>query len=268
MTNITAEGVGVETEALLEFGEAVDVDEGTLGQQQLKNAGDAENIEDSDQLLLSDDDNESLDEEVLLNEEVQNFIDGFQTPNLIETKIDASIVGMGDLETMLAGQNLASSVVAEDFFDVRDSLAVFAIGNVTPERRSNSASTTYGPVLSIAMRTARARSLTTLGIGFDINTVMSFPAVGDTTHGLANRASRVVTPSPGKTLRATPVWEGPTHPIALAVGRLVGTLGRICAGRRSATLLAHKVARTLDATEGTSMWWVLAFLLILLVSDL
>lgn len=64
------------------------------------------------------------------------------------------------------------------------------------------------------------------------------------------------------------MWEAPTHPIALAVRWLADTVGRVLARRWSVALLAGKIARVADATEGTSVARVATLLLALLVLDL
>ena len=85
------------------------------------------------------------------------------TSKLANTRLDATIVGTGDLETGFAGEmNLASSVIASSFVGIRDSLAVLSVVNVIPERRSNGATTTYGPTLNIPLHTARRKLPTTL----------------------------------------------------------------------------------------------------------
>lgn len=149
-------------------------------------------------------------------------------------------MGTGDLGTGFAGENLASSVIATNFFGIRDSLAVLSVDNVIPEGRSSGATTTYGPALNIPLHTARKKTLTALDIVLGVNTIMSFSAIGDTTHCLANGASRVVTPLLGKTLRATSVREGPTRALTLAVGRFTNTVGRVCPGGRSVAVIASK----------------------------
>ena len=71
-----------------------------------------------------------------------------------ETRINATIVGSGDLETILAGENLANSVIANGIIDVGDVLAVLATGGAT-ERRSDSTTATYNQTLSITVRVVR-----------------------------------------------------------------------------------------------------------------
>ena len=91
---------------------------------------------------------------------------------------------------------------------------------------------------------------------------------GDTTDSLFSRTSRVIAPPPGGTLRATSVWEGPTHPIALAVGGLADAVGRVFCRESGVTTVARKVARTLGIAEGTGVLRVVTLLRTLLVSDL
>ena len=68
----------------------------------------------------------------------------FYTSNLasaLETGLDAFIMGTGNLVTILAGENLARPI-ALNFVNVRDRLAVLAVGDVISKRRSNHATTT------------------------------------------------------------------------------------------------------------------------------
>ena len=116
--------------------------------------------------------------------------------------------------------------------------------------------------------TAREKSLTALNIGFDINTVVTISTVGNTTHGLAGIASRIIALCALDTLRTTSVWEVPTHPIVLAVGFVTDTLGRVSTGRSSIAFLAGKVAGRLDAAEGDRVGRVVTFLLAILALDL
>jgi len=169
--------------------------------------------------------------------------------DVLRARFKATIAGSSDLKAGLAGENLASPVIAEDFINVWNALAVLAIGDVTPERRSNGATTTA------------------LGVTFNINTVMTASTVGDTTDSLSGSASRVIALPPGETLRATPVREVPTHPITLAVWWPADTIGGICRRGRRVTIPARKVARALDTTEGTCVLRVVAFLLVFLVLD-
>jgi hypothetical protein len=96
------------------------------------------------------------------NEQGQNLIDDLHTStlaNTVETRVNATIAGRGNPETRLAGEDLASSVIAEDRIDVRDILAVLAVGDVTPERRSNGATTTCNLILSTTFTTLEQKCL-------------------------------------------------------------------------------------------------------------
>jgi len=166
----------------------------------------------------------------------------------VEARLNAAIVGTGNVVTVLAGENLARSI-AGDLLNVRDSLAVLAVGDVIAERRSNSATTTA------------------LDIGFDINAIVAFSTIGHTADGLTSSATRMVTLLLGEALRTTSVWEVTAHPVALAIGWLADTVGRVCAGRRCVAMITVKVAGTADATEGASMIRVVTLLFALLIVD-
>jgi hypothetical protein len=207
------------------------------------------------------------------NEEVKNLIDNFHTPrlpNAIGTRFNADIACVGDLEASLAGENLASSLTANYVFDVRDSLAVLAVGNVVPGSLEgcNGATATYSIAFSIVMRVSRTESLTTLDIGVGINTVNTFSTVGDATESLASGANREVAPALGNTLRTTPAREEPAHTITLAAGRLADTLARVYTRGGSVTVPAREVAGVLGAAAGNSVGRVSTLLLILLALDL
>jgi len=110
--------------------------------------------------------------------------------------------------------------------------------------------------------------LTALDIDFDINTVVAFSTVRNTADSLSSRATRMVTLLLGEALRATSAREVTTYTIALAVGWLADTVGRVCTGRRSVAMLAGKVTRAADATERAGVVRVVTLLLALLISDL
>jgi len=143
----------------------MDIEEGILGQQQSEGAVKIENAESSD-LRLSGRDIESINEKPLRDDEVEERVDvgGVAAVDrsasglaAAETGFNATIIGSMDIEAVLAGENLASSVIADDVIDVGDGLAVLATGGAT-ERRSNSATTTYGPTLSITLRAAEKKN--------------------------------------------------------------------------------------------------------------
>lgn len=269
----TAVDGDIETETCLEFSEGKGFDKGFLDQQHLESVIDVENLDSDNQLLPSGDDVESPNEKLLLDNESEERVDviDLYTSNLansVETKLNAAIMGTGNLVTVLAGENLARAI-AEDLFNVRDSLAVLAIGDIISERRSNSAATTYRHIVSIIIRTLRAQILTAFEVAFDINTVVTFSAVGNTAYRLAGRATRIIMPlGLGKTLRATSMREVPAHPIALAVGWLADAVSRVLAGRSSVAVVASKVTRTANATERTGVGRVATLLLAVLVVDL
>ena len=105
----------------------------------------------NDQILLDDKTEERVD---VVNLSTSNIANAF------ETRLNAAIMGTGNLVTIFAGENLARSFIADDLFDVVDSLAVLAVGDVISERRSNGATTTYRHVLSI-IHNAHAQSKNT-----------------------------------------------------------------------------------------------------------
>jgi len=168
--------------------------------------------------------------------------------NAVGRSFDATIAGLGDIETVLARTNHATATITAGFLDVRESLAIRAIGDVIPEGRSNSAATT------------------TLWIVEGVNAVEARP-LGDTTHGLASSASRPVILSLGGALRTTSVREGPADTITLGGGPLANTLGRVCTWGRSVTVPARETARTLDAAEGCGVRGIVTLLLMLLALD-
>jgi len=242
----------VETETCLDLDEARDFDKGFLVQQNLQSAVNVENLDRDSQFLLSGAEIESLDEKIVPDNKTEKRVDVVDKStssfaNTLETRLNATILGTGNLVAMLAGENLARPIAA-DPFDVGDSPAVLAVGDVISERRSNSA------------------TATALDIDFDINTVVAF-TFGDTANSLASRAGWLVTPLLGEALRATSVWEAPTYSIALGMGWVADTVGRVLARRRGIASLASKAARVADATEGTSIAWIATLLLALLVLD-
>jgi len=183
------------------------------------------------------------------------------------TRLNALIVGRGDLETVLAGENLANPILAGDVVDVGYILATLAAG-VTSERRSDSTTTTH------------------IGAASDINTLITASVVGDTTEGLSSRASRVVAFALGRVLRlvgrvlclwrvlrlggvlgVTSLCERATHPVTLNVGWAAYAIGGSRRRRRRETIPARKVAREIDAAGGAGVGRVAARLLIRLALD-
>jgi len=170
------------------------------------------------------------------------------------TRLDTLIVGRGDLETVLAGENLANSVLAGDIVDVGDISAALAAG-ATSERRSDSATTTH------------------IGATGDINTLITASIVGDTTEGLSGGAGRVITLALGRVLRivgsalclvgrvlrlggvlgATSLLGRPAHPVTLNVGRATYAIGGVRRRRRRVTIPARKAAREIGAAGGTGV---------------
>ena len=127
----------------------MDIDEGVLGQQQPESTVKIERTESGD-LRLSGRDIEPVNEKPLRGDEVEESVDvagvaamDGSTSGLAaaETRINTTIVGSRDLESILAGEDLASSVIADDIINVGDVLAVLATSGAT-ERRSNSTTTT------------------------------------------------------------------------------------------------------------------------------
>ena len=228
-------------------------------QESLKDVVVVEDLNSGKKPPLGSGDVEFGNQKLRANEKGKYFIDDLHASNIVGSRCDATITGSGGSETRLAGDNLASPIVAEDLIDVGKIPAILAICGVPPERRSNGTTTTYSHGLSIAMRTARAKSLTTLGVAFDINTIVT-TAVGDTTGGLSNRASRIIAlppggriTLPGGALRTTTTREVPTHTVTLAVRRIANTIGGICRRERRVTIPAPKVAGTLDAARGAGV---------------
>jgi hypothetical protein len=97
---------------------------------------------------------------------------------------------------------------------------------------------------------------------------MPASTVGDTADGVSSRTGRIIASLPREALRAASAWEVSAHPITLAIGWLADTLGGVCLRRWCVAPIARKIARTLDTTEGTGVWWVVAFLATLLAPDL
>ena len=147
---------GTKSERFLELREVVNADNGILSEECFEDVIVIEDLDGQEQLLLGSRDVESGDKKLGANELAEDFIDDLYTSGLAaaETGVDATIVGSGNLESILAGENLTNSVVADGVIDVGDVLAVLAPGCAT-ERRSNGTTTTCNRVLSIAVRTAR-----------------------------------------------------------------------------------------------------------------
>ena len=198
----------VDPEAGFQGGEVVDVNERVHRQQQVESVVEIETAESSD-LRLSGRDVKPIDEKPLRDDKVEErvnvrgvaAVDGRINSAAAATRVNATIVGGRDLETIVAGENLASSVVAGDLIDVGDVLAVLATGGAT-ERRSNRATTTYNPAVSIAVRAARKKKTRTmLGIARNINALVTASIAGDTTQGLPSGARRIVALPLGGVLR-------------------------------------------------------------------
>jgi hypothetical protein len=136
-----------ETDTCLQFDEAKDFDKDFLIQQRPENAINVENLDIGVQPLLSTSDVESFNEKLMLDNETEERVDvvDFYISNLantLETRLNAAILGRGNIVTLLAGNNFARSSIAFDLQNVRDSFAVLAVCDVIPERRSNDATTT------------------------------------------------------------------------------------------------------------------------------
>jgi hypothetical protein len=188
--------------------------------------------------------------------------------NTIETAFNATVTSGGDVEITLARLDLAGPIIAKDLVDVGDSLAVLAVGGVVPERRSNRATTTYSPT-SESQRRYPKKTLTTLHVRESINTIDTFSTTGDATCGLIDRAlRRLVTFSPGDSLRTTSARKGSAHTITFGVRSRADTLRRICTRESNITVCTLEVTRTLDATEGSGVRWIFTLLFILLALDL
>jgi len=282
-----------KSEGFLELREVVNTDDGMLREESFEDVVIIEDLDGKEEFLLDSGDVESGNQKLLVNKLAQNFIDDLYTSGLAaaEARVNATIVGSRNLETVLAGEYLASSVIAGDLIYIGDVLAVLATGGTT-ERRSDGTSATYNQTLSITVRTAKKKTLTALRIARNIGTLVTASIVGDTAHGFPSRAGRVIAPPlggilriggvlrvggilrvgrilrVGGILRATSAWEAPTLPITLAVWCLAYTLGGVCRRERRVTILTCKAARTVDAAGRRGMRRIVAFLLILLALDL
>jgi len=162
----------------------VNTDDITLKKESFEDMIVIEDLDGKEELLFLSGDIESGNQKLRASEEVQNLVDDICARGLAAaaTRLNALVIGSGDLETTLAGANLAGSVIADHVIDVGDVLATLAVG-VTPERRCNSATPTH------------------LGVASDINALMTVPVVGNTTEGLSNGAGRIITFALGRVLR-------------------------------------------------------------------
>ena len=185
--DVAAMDGSAKSENLLESCEIMNTDDGTFIEESLKEMIVIEDLDGKEELLLGGGGVEPLNQKLFARKQVENFIDDLYTSGLAaaDTGVNALIAGGRDLETILAGENLASSGIAGNAIDMGEILAVLAIGTITAERRGNSATTTCSPVFSTAMCTAKNNVLTTLWIGLDVNTVITVSAVGDTTDGFS-----------------------------------------------------------------------------------
>jgi len=158
--DVAAMDGSTKSEGFLKLHEIAKTDDVTFSEESCKDVIVIEDLDVKEKSLLGSGDVESLNQKLLAREQAQHLIDDICTSGLeaAASRFNALIAGIGDIETTLAGDNLASTVIAGDLIDVGDVLAVFPIG-VTTERRSNSATTTYSPVLSIAIGAARTNHL-------------------------------------------------------------------------------------------------------------
>ena len=149
-----------KSESFLELREVVNTDDGIFSEESFEDVIVIEDLDGKKELLLGGDDVESGNQKMRVDELAKNFIDDPYNSGLAAAEIgfDATIARSMDLETILAGENLASSVIAGDVIDVGDVLAVLATGGAT-ERRSNSATATYNPAFSTAVRAAREKKI-------------------------------------------------------------------------------------------------------------
>jgi len=148
-----------KSEGFLELREVVNADDSILREESFEDVIVIEDLDGKEEFLLGSGDVESGNQKLLANKLTQNFIDDLYTSGLAaaEAGVNATIVGSRDLEAILAGEYLASSVIADNVTDIGDVLAVLATGGTT-ERRSNRTSTTYNQALSIAVRAARKKN--------------------------------------------------------------------------------------------------------------
>ena len=154
--DVAAVDGNTKSEGFLELREVVNTDDGTFREESLEDVIAVEVLDSKEELLLGSGDVESGNQKLRANKLAKNFIDDLCTSGLAatETRFNATIVGRMDIETILAGENLASSVIAGDVIDVGDVLAVLSTGTGAAERRSNGATTTYDPGLSVTWRAA------------------------------------------------------------------------------------------------------------------
>lgn len=109
-----------------------------------------EDVETGKNLGLADDNVVPVGQKFAVGEAVKSIIDNFCTSSFtdtIERASNATFASGRGVKTILTREDLAISAIAKDSVDVGDSLAVPAVSNVIPERRSNGATTTYSPAL-------------------------------------------------------------------------------------------------------------------------
>ena len=160
VADIAAVGGNTKSEGFLERREIVNADDGVFREESFKDMIVIEDLDGKEELLLGGDDVESGNQKLRANELAQDFINDTYNSGLAAagTRVDATIARSMDIEAILAGENLASTVIADDVIDVGDALAVLATGTTTERtRRSNSTTTAYDPALSIASRAARTK---------------------------------------------------------------------------------------------------------------
>ena len=161
--DVTAEDGGIEPEGMLKLQEILNPDNGTFKEEGLENVIVVEDLDYKKKPILRSDDVESGNQKLRRNKQGQSLIDDHRTLNIVE-RINATIAGSGDLETRLAGDNLAGSIIAEGVTDIEDPPAVLAIGDVTPERRSNGATTACNLAFNTTFTTLKQNHLQLSGL--------------------------------------------------------------------------------------------------------
>ena len=85
-----------------------------------------------------------VSQKVVAGEAAETVVDDIHTASLadaIKRALNAAVASGRNVETVLAREDLASSIAA-DAVDVRDILAVLAVRDVVSQRRGNSATAT------------------------------------------------------------------------------------------------------------------------------
>ena len=125
----------------LEIGNA---DDGTLTEKELKNVIVVDGDDARENLRLAGDSVVPVSQKVVAGKAAETVVDDIHSASLadaIERALNAAVASGRNVETVLAREDLASSI-ATDAVDVGDILAVLAVRDVVSERRGNSATAT------------------------------------------------------------------------------------------------------------------------------